>query len=190
MKISGSHPSFVTDISRVFCVYPSMQLSHFTLPAWHTPSPVLHAWGSAFERNCAGVTMMQSAYRQAYRQGRCPVTVLPHQLLLSGSEVRVEIWGCQLSGGYSLRVAGSDWLLFKFEGKRPACWQSNHPCTWVKKNYAAKNTLLNQWRHIYSSLKSWVCLRCCPPLPQGTNFTSFGIWQSKELEPLIQLIIP
>lgn len=51
-----------------------MQLSYCTLSAWPMPSLVLHAWGSEFERNCTGVTMIQSAYRQAYRQGRCPVT--------------------------------------------------------------------------------------------------------------------
>lgn len=74
MKIPGSHPSFVTGISRVLVSIPSPQLFHHTLPAWPTPGLVLHAWGGAFERRCAGVAMMQSAYRRAYRQGRYPVT--------------------------------------------------------------------------------------------------------------------
>lgn len=74
MKIPGSHPSFVTGISRVLVFIPSSQLFHHAPPAWPTPGLVLHAWGGAFERRCAGVATMQSAYRRAYRQGRRPVT--------------------------------------------------------------------------------------------------------------------
>lgn len=152
MKIPGSHPSFVTGISRVLVFIPSSQLFHHALPAWPTPGLVLHAWGGAFERRCAGVAMMQSAYRRAYRQGRYPVTgpapsAAPGWVRGQSGDQRVAAFWQTVTMSSQVR-----WPFIQIRGAAPPpCWRCSHPCSPVTKTkivqrifYASNSS--NCWR--------------------------------------------